>query len=167
MTAPLRAVDEQKAWLGRGWAFPVNIDPITGGIAMAEYEADIRQAILIILHTARGERLMRPDFGCGIHDLVFDVVNVAMLTRVETEVREAMTRYEARIEVLNVRAAPQATPDGKLLSENVRPDPRATTEGKLLIELEYRIRRTNQIGNLVFPFYFREGGIGFVGGSGG
>jgi uncharacterized protein len=142
------AMDEQKAWLGRGWALPVGIDPATGGIAFAEYEADIRQSILIILHTAKGERLMRPDFGCGIHDLVFEVVDVAMLTRVEAEVTEALRRYEARIDVMRVRA-----------------DPRATAEGKLLVELEYRVRRTNQIGNLVFPFYFREGGVGMAEGS--
>ncbi len=109
---------------------------------MAEYEADIRQSILIILHTSPGERVMRFDFGCGIHDLVFDVIDVAMITRVETAVREAMTRYEARIDVLNVTA-----------------DARDAAEGRLLIELEYRVRRTNQIGNLVFPFYFREGGF--------
>lgn len=138
-------MDEQKAWLGRGWAFPVRIDPATGGIAMSEYENDIRESIQIILRTARGERVMRPDFGCGIHDLVFDVVNVATLTRVEASVREAMAKYEARIEVLNVFV-----------------DPRDAAEGQLTVSLEYRVRRTNQIGNLVFPFYFREGGVGNV-----
>ena len=60
-------MDEQKAWLGRGWAFPVRIDPATGGIAMSEHENDIRESIQIILRTSRGERVMRPDFGCGIH----------------------------------------------------------------------------------------------------
>lgn len=138
-------MDEQKAWLGRGWAFPVRIDPATGGIAVSEYESDIRQSIQIILRTSRGERVMRPDFGCGIHDLVFEVVDVSTLTRVETSVREAMAKFEARIEVLSVFV-----------------DPRDAAEGMLTVELEYRVRRTNQIGNLVFPFYFREGGIGNV-----
>jgi phage baseplate assembly protein W len=141
-------MNEQKAWLGRGWAFPVRIDPVTGGIAVSEYEADIRESIQIILRTSRGERVMRPDFGCGIHDLVFAVVDVATLTRVETSVREAMAKFEARIEVLNVFV-----------------DPRDAAEGQLTISLDYRVRRTNQIGNLVFPFYFREGGIGNVEGS--
>lgn len=143
-----RAVDEQKEWLGRGWAFPVRLDPLTGKVALAEYEDDIRQAIMIIVRTKRGERIMRPDFGCGIHDLVHDVIDTAMLTRVETEVRESLTRYEARIEVLAVRA-----------------DPLQAAEGVLLIELEYRVRRTNQTGNFVFPFYFRESGPGFAEGS--
>ena len=138
-------MDEQKAWLGRGWAYPVRIDPATGGIAFSEYEADIRESILIILQTSRGERVMRPDFGCGIHDLVFEVIDVATLTRVETTVWESMTKYEARIEVLSVRT-----------------DPLNAADGLLLIELEYRVRRTNQVGNLVYPFYFREAGVGLI-----
>jgi len=138
-------MDEQKDWLGRGWAYPVRIDPLTGAIAFAEYETDIRQSIRIILGTSQGERVMRPDFGCGIHDLVFEVIDVATLTRVEAAVRDALVKYEARIEVLSVRT-----------------DPIAAADGCLLIELEYRVRRTNQIGNLVYPFYFREGGVGIV-----
>lgn len=141
-------MNEQKDWLGRGWAYPVQIDPMSGSIAVAEYEADIRQSILIILETSRGERVMRPDFGCGIHDLVFEAIDVALLTRVETSVLEALTRFESRIEVLSVRA-----------------DPFEAADGLLLIELEYRIHRTNQIGNLVYPFYFREAGVGLVEGS--
>jgi phage baseplate assembly protein W len=143
-----RAMDEQKDWLGRGWMYVVQIDPATGGVAYAEFEADIRQSIMIILGTSRGERVMRPDFGCGIHDLVFEVIDVSTLTRVEAAVRDALTKYEARIEVLGVRA-----------------DPLEAADGRLLIELEYRVRRTNQIGNLVYPFYFREGGVGVVEGS--
>jgi phage baseplate assembly protein W len=141
-------MDEQKQWLGRGWAFPVRVDPATGAVAAAEHEEDIRQAIRIILGTAPGERVMRPDFGCGIHELVFEVMDVATLTRVETAVSDALTRFEARIELLGVRV-----------------DPLEATQGRLLIELEYRVRRTNQLGNLVYPFYFREGGVGAAAGS--
>ena len=141
-------MDEQKDWLGRGWAYPVRIDPATGGLATAAYEADIRQSIMIILGTARGERVMRPDFGCGIHDLAFEAIDTALLTRIETEVRDSMTKYEARIEVLNVRA-----------------DPFQANDGLLLIEFEYRVRKTNQVGNLVYPFYFREGGAADARGS--
>ena len=141
-------IDEQKAWLGRGWAQPVTVDPARGGIAAAEYEADIRQAIWIILGTARGERVMRPDFGCGIHDLVFDSLDTALVTRIETNVRECLARFEARIEVLGVAI-----------------DTSEFLIGRLVIELEYRVRKTNQLGNLVYPFYFREGGIGLRDGS--
>ena len=138
-------MDEQKAWLGRGWAYPVHIDQATGGIAVSEYEEDIRQSIRVILGTSRGERVMRPDFGCGIHDLVFEVVDMATETRIGAAVRESITKYEARIELLGVR----------VLTDNI-------VNGELLIEMEYRVRRTNQIGNLVYPFYFREGGTGVV-----
>jgi phage baseplate assembly protein W len=133
-------MDERKDFLGRGWAMPVDIDPYTGLVATAEYEEDIRQSIRIILETARGERVMRPSFGCGIHDLVFEAVDTATLRRIRSEVEEALRRFEARIDVLEVRA-----------------DEDATTEGKLLIEVEYQVRRTNQLGNLVFPFFYREG----------
>jgi uncharacterized protein len=161
-----RPVDDAKDWLGRGWAFPVDVDPATGGVAVVEYEDDIRQSIRIIVHTAPGERVMRPDFGCGIHALVFDVVDVALLTRVETTVREALTRYEARIEVMNVNVV-LGEPDGRLAQTGTVSNwsVNDATEGQLTIELDYRVRRTNQRGNLVFPFYFREGGVGVVEGS--
>ena len=142
-------------FLGVGWDFnflraPMGppAEPPGAAAEMAWYEESIRQSIWIILSTGRGERVMRPDFGCGIHDLVFEVIDVAALTRVETAVRDALTRYEARIEVSKVNA-----------------DPLQAADGLLLIELEYRVRRTNQIGNLVFPFYFRESGMGIVEGS--
>ena len=85
---------------------------------------------------------MRPDFGCGIHELVFEPVDSAMLQRVRAVVQDALIRYEARVDVLGVEANRDESVDGLLL-----------------IELEYRVRRTNQVGNLVYPFYFSEGGI--------
>lgn len=136
-----RAIDDRKAFLGRGWAMPVALDPRTGLVATVAYEEDIRQSILIILETAPGERVMRPNFGCGIHELVFAPVDSTTLQRVRSTVEEALRRCEARIDVLAVNV-----------------DEAAATEGKLLVEIEYRVRKTNQLGNLVFPFYFREGG---------
>jgi phage baseplate assembly protein W len=136
-----RPMEERKAFLGRGWAMPVVLDPRTGLVATVAYEEDIRQSILIILETAPGERVMRPNFGCGIHELVFAAVDSTTLQRVRSMVEEALRRCEARIDVLNVNV-----------------DETATSEGKLLVEIEYRVRKTNQLGNLVFPFYFREGG---------
>jgi phage baseplate assembly protein W len=119
--------DDRKAFLGRGWAMPVTLDPRTGLVASAAYEQDIRQSILIILETAPGERVMRPNFGCGTHELVFAALDSTTLQRVRSTVE------------VNVSEA-------------------ATTQGELLVEIEYRVRKTNQLGNLVFPFYFREGG---------
>ena len=136
-----RAMDEQKAFLGRGWAWPVQLDPRTGLVASVAYEDDIRQSMRIILETAPGERVMRPNFGCGIHELVFEALDSTTIQRIRSTVEEALRRCEARIDVLSVEV-----------------DESATAEGKLLVEIEYRVRKTNQVGNLVFPFYFREGG---------
>lgn len=132
---------ERKDFLGRGWSMPVELDPRTGLVASVAFEDDIRQSILIILETSPGERVMRPNFGCGIHDLVFAAVDSTALQRIRSLVEEALRRCEARIEVLGVTI-----------------DDAATSEGVLRIELEYRVRKTNQAGNLVYPFYFREGG---------
>jgi len=132
---------ERKDFLGRGWAMPVALDSRTGHVASVAYEDDIRQSILIILETAPGERVMRPNFGCGIHEMVFESMDSTTMQRIRSTVEEALRRCEARIEVLDVTV-----------------DEAATLRGELLIQLEYRVRRTNQVGNLVFPFYFREGG---------
>jgi phage baseplate assembly protein W len=134
-------MDERKDFLGRGWAMPVELDSRTGKVASVEYEEDIRQSIRIILETAPGERVMRPNFGCGIHELVFSAVDSNAIQRIRSVVEEAMRRCEARIEVLDVKV-----------------DEAATSKGHLWVELEYRVRKTNQTGNLVFPFYFSEGG---------
>jgi phage baseplate assembly protein W len=132
---------ERKEFLGRGWAMPVALDPRTGLVGSVAYEEDIRQSILIILETTPGERVMRPNFGCGIHELVFAAVDSTALQRVRSTVEEALRRCEARIDVLAVNV-----------------DDAATFDGQLLVGIEYRVRQTNQLGNLVFPFYFREGG---------
>lgn len=132
---------ERKDFLGRGWSMPVELDPRTGLVASVAYEDDIRQSILIILGTAPGERVMRPNFGCGIHELVFAAVDSTAVQRIRSVVEEALRRCEARIEVLGVDV-----------------DEASMDEGKLFVEVEYRVRKTNQLGNLVFPFYFREGG---------
>src|SRR6267154_1257728 len=134
-------MDERKDFLGRGWAMPVELDPRTGHVASVAYEEDIRQSILIILQTSPGERVMRPNFGCGIHELVFAALDSTAIQRIKSEIQDALRRCEARIDLLGVTV--EETPN---------------SEGKLIVELEYRVRRTNQVGNLVFPFYFREGG---------
>ena len=138
MTATLA---NQKDFLGRGWAIPVALDRATGGVATAAGEADVRQAIRIIIATVPGERVMRPDFGCGIHEMVFETIDTATITRVTNLVSEALIRYEPRIELNAINV-----------------DPGRAADGLLEIGVEYRLRRTNQTGNLVYPFYFREGG---------
>jgi phage baseplate assembly protein W len=121
--------------LGSGLAFPLQVDRL-GGLALATGEQDIDQAIELILSTAPGERPMRPEFGCGVHDFVFDTIDAATVGRLETEVRSALDRWEPRIEV-----------------QTVDFDLGQVGDGQLLINIGYRIRSTNHERNLVYPFY--------------
>jgi phage baseplate assembly protein W len=121
--------------LGSGLSFPLSVDR-RGGIALATGEQDVDQAIEIILSTAPGERPMRPEFGCGVHDFVFDTIDAATVGRLETEVRSALDRWEPRIEV-----------------EDVDFDLTRVGDGQLLIAIGYRLRATNHRRNLVYPFY--------------
>jgi phage baseplate assembly protein W len=131
--------DDSRAYLGVGWKFPLQVTP-AGKIAQARYEQKIEESIYLILSTAPGERLMMPDFGCGIHDLVFAPNNASTPTRVVQAVRKALAAYEPRIDVLDLDA--QTAPD---------------TPNLLLIRINYRIRSNNAVGNLVYPFYIQEG----------
>lgn len=135
------------AFQGRGWAFGVRdgdrkgvtLDPRWSRVVLAEGQDDVQQAIWIILGTARGERVMRPDFGCGIHELTFEAISSPLVQQIKALVREALRRFEARIDVIRVDVGT-----------------REALTGKLDIELEYRVRTTNQVGNFVYPFYFKE-----------
>ncbi|MEU8816750.1 GPW/gp25 family protein [Actinoplanes sp. NPDC048796] len=128
-----------REFLGTGWATPVTIAPDTGLIALVSYEKDIQQSIRIVLSTAKGERVMRPGFGCGIHDMPFAVVTARLIGEIETSVRDALRTYEARIEVRRVSV-----------------DSTRVSLGRLDISVDYEIRATNQPDNYVYPFYFQE-----------
>lgn len=129
---------DTKDFLGSGWAFPVQV--VGGKVAMAAGELDIRQAIGLILDTAFGERLMRPDFGCAIQELVFAAQNETTYHLAAHYVQKALAEWEPRIEVEAVRAA--------------RDPARAAV---LLISIDYVIRSKNQRANLVYPFYLTQG----------
>ena len=128
-----------KEFLGRGWRFPVNVTP-AGKIMVSEHEEDIKEAIWVILSTSKGERVMRPDFGCGIYEFVFATINTTTIGLIEASVREALTLWEPRIELINVNVATDKA-----------------EEGMLLISIDYRVRTTNNEFNLVYPFYLKEG----------
>jgi uncharacterized protein len=102
-------------FLGRGWRFPVARDGAAGRFSVAEYEASVDDAIHIILSTALGERVMRPTFGCGIQDLVFAPNSAATRGMAEHYVREALMRWEPRIDVLDVKAVTSGGQDEELL----------------------------------------------------
>jgi phage baseplate assembly protein W len=128
-----------RKFLGVGFAFPLQIDPATGQFGFAAYEADVQQAIFTILSTAKGERVMVPDFGCGMHDRVFSPNTATQANAVSADVREALTRWEPRIDLLDVNV----TIDG--------------AQGEvLLIRVDYRIRANNAFYNTVYPFYVND-----------
>ena len=122
-------------FLGVGITFPMELDEL-GKVKMSRYEEAVRQSVWIILGTAPGERLMRPDFGCGIHNLVFAPNSAATIGKVVSEVTSALIEWEPRIDVLGVNAAPD--------------DNQANL---LLIQISYQVRTTNNRFNLVYPFY--------------
>jgi uncharacterized protein len=121
--------------LGSGIAFPLQVDR-RGGIALASDEADVDQAIHLILSTAKGERPMRPEFGCRIHDHVFGPATSATAGQIAYDVREALERWEPRIEVAGVAVSFDAI-----------------ESGTLYVDVGYTIRGLNDPRNLVFPFY--------------
>lgn len=125
-------------FLGQGWNFPIGPDN-SGQIQMAADEASIRQSIWLILSTSRGERIMRPDFGCGLSDMVFSLNSDATVGQIETAVHEALVRWEPRIDLLAVTAAP---------------DPGQPT--LLHIAISYAVRSTNSRFNLVYPFFLES-----------
>ena len=130
------AADTRK-FLGVGWKFPLQVTP-DGRIAQARHEQRVEESIYLILSTARGERPML-DFGCGIHDLVFAEHSSRTIALVIHLVREALVKHEPRVDVLDVHA------ESSVEEPNL-----------LVIRVNYRLRATNAIGNLVYPFYIRE-----------
>ena len=122
-------------FIGAGWAFPLRTDT-TGGIALVSKGREIEESIRLILGTAPGERPMRPEFGCRIHDEVFSGINAGTAGRIVQEVRDAIVRWEPRVELDSVEVSVDAK------------DPAI-----LYVELSYTIKTTNDRRNLVFPFY--------------
>jgi hypothetical protein len=135
----MNRADENKGFLGVGWAFPVCLEA-DGRISMVAFEEDIAQAIRIILGTDRGERVMRPDFGAGLNSFIFEPVSQITMQLVKTRVEESLIDWEPRIDVMAV---------------NVTTDP--ALRNRLLIDINYRVRATNTVRNLVHPFYLQEG----------
>ncbi len=129
-----------KEFLGIGWKFPIKLDS-SGKFKLSKYEEDIEESIGIILGTIPGERVMQPEFGCGIYEYVFSTINISNLALIEEEVKKALTLYEPRIEIIKIKASADTN-----------------REGLVLIEIGYRVISTNTRQNLVYPFYLTEGG---------
>lgn len=133
---------DPKAFLGRGWTYPVQPGDEGADVAMSAHEEDVRQAVRIILETNRGERVMRPDFGAGLGDFVFEPLSTTTYALIRQRVDEALVVWEPRIRLERVDVLPDLS----------RP-------GCVRIEIDYRVRSTNTFYNLVYPFYLQEGPV--------
>lgn len=127
-----------REFLGKGWRFPVAVN-LTGGISSSAYEENVRESMFIILGTAPGERLNRPEFGCRVHDLMFAPNNYVTAALAEHYCEEALLKFEPRVRNVQVKAAPS------------RQEP-----NRLDIRISYMVGDTNNQRNLVYPFYLRE-----------
>jgi phage baseplate assembly protein W len=124
--------------IGKGWKFPIKVNA-KGGLSYSDGPERIQDAIWIVLSTALGERLMRPDFGAGVHDYVFQPNSDVMRTRLQSAVNDALLKWEPRIELTNVN-----------VQEGDQPS-------LVRVSIDYRIRTTNELFNLVYPLYVEEG----------
>ena len=129
-----------KNFLGTGWSFPPTFQKSTPGVDMTTGEPDIDRSLEILLGTALGERVMLPEYGCNMEDLLFEPIDTGLQTVMFDRVETAILYYEPRIEV-----------------ENLEVDTSRATEGVVLIKIVYRVRATNSRFNFVFPFYKTEG----------
>lgn len=128
-------------FIGTGFAFPLQTDQ-RGGLSLSTGVEMIEDGLVAVLSTAPGERVMRPTFGCEIWDMLFDPINASTLGRMAEAVRQAVAMWEPRIELLDVTV-----------------DPDRASQGAVRIALTYRIKATNDLRNLVYPFYvLPEGG---------
>lgn len=139
--------DPKKAFLGVGWAFPLSVS--AGRTATAAYDEDIREAIRIIIGTNPGERVMRPDFGAGLNQFLFEPVNTTTMATLQQRVQAALVDWEPRIDVNTVTVTAQWPSDATV------PDP--SDRDVLFIQVFYTVRATNSNQNLVYPFYLGEG----------
>jgi phage baseplate assembly protein W len=124
--------------LGTGWAFPLDLS--TGRFQLVSDEPRVRQSLQLVLTTALGERVMLPTFGCGVHDLVFQPNSAAVRASVGANVREAILRWEPRVDVIDVAVT----------ADDDQP-------AVMWIRVDYRLRATNGLFNLVYPLYLTEG----------
>lgn len=134
--------DRDQDFLGRGWSFPPTFDSQMGGVQMLEHDADIVSSLHVLLSTSRGERVMVPQYGCNLDELVFENLDTRMRTLMADKIESAILYHEPRIELERVE---------------VNDDPTDTLEGRVLIGVTYRVKTTNSRFNFVFPYYRDEG----------
>src|SRR4249920_3328180 len=129
-------METNRAFLGRGWSFPPQFDRAAKGVLMLEEEADIQSSLEILLSTKLGERIMQPTYGCNLDEMVFEAMNLTILTYMKDIIQNAILYHEPRIEL-----------------EKLEIDTSNQNEGMLLIVLNYKVRTTNSRYNYVYPYY--------------
>ena len=129
----------KREFLGTGFHFPLEIDETTGRFRMSSEEENIKESIKLILMTGRGERVMRPEFGCGLKQFVYETMDYGTTVQMEREIKEALERWEPRIEDVEASNSP------------------GNEQNTLMIQVSFRVRATNNPYNYVFPFYLQEG----------
>lgn len=133
-------MDKEKNFLGSGWSFPPKFERAESQVALTHDKEDIERSLEILLGTRKGERVMRPSYGCNLDEMVFESFNLSLKTYLANLVETAIIYHEPRIEPLNITV-----------------DDTSIFEGRLLIDIEYMIRATNSRYNKVYPFYLEEG----------
>lgn len=133
---------DDRAFLGRGWSFPPTFDRAVGGVRMLEHEQDIASSLTILLSTAVGERIMVPQYGCNLDELVFENIDTRMRTLMADKIESAILYHEPRIVLERV----------EVVDDQVE-----LLEGRVLIGVTYRVKSTNSRFNFVFPYYRDEG----------
>lgn len=133
-------MNKDKSFLGRGWGFPPEFNRASKSVEMLENEKDIESSLTILLSTRLGERIMQPDYGCNLDEMVFEAMNLTMRTYLKDLVEHAILYHEPRIEL-----------------ENLEINTERDVEGVLLIIIDYRVRTTNSRFNFVYPYYKNEG----------
>ncbi|KJF43759.1 GPW/gp25 family protein [Draconibacterium sediminis] len=133
-------MQKYNSFLGRGWSFPPEFKKGTKSVKLLENEEDIKSSLEILLSTRLGERIMVPDYGCNLDELLFKPLNLTLKTYVIDLIKRAILYHEPRIDVNKIAIDPINEP-----------------EGELLINIDYTIRSTNSRKNMVFPFYKTEG----------
>lgn len=133
-------MDQDRAFLGRGWSFPPEFDRVAKAIKMVSGEEDIEESLRILLSTVPGERVLQPSYGCGLKRLVFEQVTESTITEIKDLIERAVLFFEPRISLALIEV-----------------DADRVYEGLLMIRLHYTVRMTNTRSNMVYPFYFLEG----------
>lgn len=128
-----------KSFLGTGWSFPPVFKKETKGVALISDIEDINSSLNILLSTRKGERILQPEYGCNLNDLIFEPLSLSMLTLMENHIKDAIVSFEPRIKLLKIDLESNAN------------------EGLIEVRISYLVKGTNSRLNYVYPFYLKEG----------